>query len=210
MFYRWLKCYNIEVFAVKIEIEAKIKVDSLDGIAAKLEYVRAELVSKQHHLDSYFVDAGRTLTRTDRGLRLRQLTVDGTTTVILTYKGPRENTKFKSRKEIEVSIDDFTEMATLLEALGFTRRLAFEKKRDLYHLADCEVCLDELPLLGSYIEIEGPSEDAIDDILSKLGLSGADHISQGYSMLMRDKIVEQGLDKQEILFADDNVSEEIS
>ncbi len=193
---------------MKIEIEAKIKVDSLDSIAVKLDSLRAQLVSHQHHLDSYFVDAGRTLTRTDRGLRLRQLTVNNTTTVILTYKGPRENTKFKSRKEIEVAVDDFASMATLLEALGFTKRLAFEKKRDLYHLADCEVCLDQLPLLGSYIEIEGPSEEAIDDTLNKLGLSGSDHISWGYSRLMRDEIVEQGLDKQDILFADESMSEE--
>lgn len=193
---------------MKIEIEAKVKVDSLEAIAQKLKSLRASLIAHQHHLDSYFVDADRTLTRTDRGLRLRQLTVNDTTTVILTYKGPREDTKFKSRKEIEVEVADYNAMATLLDALGFTKRLAFEKKRDLYHLDDCEVCLDQLPLLGSFIEIEGPDEQAIDDILTKLDLSGADHISQGYSRLMRDKIVQQGLDKQDIFFADESVKED--
>ena len=187
---------------MKIEIEAKIRVESLEPVAELLKAQGATLESVQHHLDSYFVDAERTLTRTDRGLRLRRQTIDGNATVILTYKGAREKTKFKSRQEVEVQVEDHAAMADILEAIGFTKRLEFEKKRQLWDLADCEICLDQLPLIGSFIEVEGPSENAIENVLDMLGLSGSDHISCGYSRLMRDAVVEHGLDKREIMFPD--------
>jgi len=189
---------------VKVEIEAKIKVESLEKVAGQLEGLGAVHEHREYHFDSYFVDAGSVLTRGDRGLRLRQLTVGDKVTAIVTYKGPREQTRFKSRREIEVEVADIEAMAVLLEELGFRKRLAFEKRRDLWRLNDCEVCLDELPLLGSFVEVEGPGECEIDGVLSKLGLAGASHISEGYSRLMRDRIFELGLDKHEILFDDIN------
>ena len=185
---------------MKIEIEAKIKVESHDEIVELLKSGGAQLRSQQHHVDSYFVDYEQNLTRTDRALRIRRETIDGETKVVMTFKGPRDRSKFKSRQEIEVAVSDFDDTANLLEAVGFTRRLQFEKTRQMWYMNDCEICLDRLPLIGSFIEVEGPGEEEIDKVLDMLNLSGADHISVGYSRLMRDSIVEHGLDRTEIMF----------
>ena len=54
-----------------IEIEAKLKVDSLAEIREKLSGAGAKFLEERVQTDSYFDDAGRTLTKTDKCLRLR-------------------------------------------------------------------------------------------------------------------------------------------
>ena len=41
-------------------------------------------------------------------------------------------------------------------ALGYSRVLSFEKRRESWKLGGCNVELDELPHLGTFVEIEGP------------------------------------------------------
>ena len=66
--------------------------------------------------------------------------------------------------------------------------MSIEKKRRLWRLSDCEVALDELPLLGCFVEIEGPDERTIADVQKTLGLSLLPHIQKSYAALMRKKL----------------------
>jgi len=175
---------------LKIEIETKIRVDSFDAIWDKLKAQGAKLKAKVVQRDTFFVDIEHKLIRSDRGLRLRVQIADGVETVILTYKGPRQKAGFKSRQEIEVEVDSFESMESIFLALGFEKGISFEKRRDLWSLDDCEVCLDELALLGKFIEVEGSSEDKIRLVLEKIGLSASDHIDKSYARLMREKLEE--------------------
>ncbi len=173
------------------EIETKVKVDSLEATAARLEGLGAVFVCDLSQADAYFDDADRTLIKSDRGLRLRNETAAGSKKTILTYKGPRQATELKARREIEVSIDDETAMTQLLEAVGYEKIMAFEKKRGLWRMDDCEICLDELPLLGTFVEIEGPDQTAIADVTGKLGLDQLPHIDESYAVMMKSKLADQ-------------------
>lgn len=173
---------------MEIEIETKIRVDSFDAVWDKLKAQEAKLKAKVVQRDTFFVDTENKLIQSDRGLRLRVQIADGIETVILTYKGPRQKTDFKSRQEIEVEVDSFESMESIFLALGFEKGISFEKRRDLWLLDECEVCLDELPLLGRFIEVEGPSEDKIRLVLEKIGLSASDHIDMSYAKLMSEKL----------------------
>ena len=82
-------------------------------------------------------------------------------------------------------------MEKIFDALGYHKRLTFEKKRALWALDRCEICLDELPHLGCFVEVEGPDEDAISGVLEKLNLHNEPHISKGYAAMMSRKLKQE-------------------
>jgi adenylate cyclase class 2 len=64
----------------------------------------------------------------------------------------------KHRREDETQVDDPGAMELILEALGFTPALVYEKRRETWRLAQAEIVIDELPF-GSFMEIEGSEKD---------------------------------------------------
>ncbi len=169
------------------EIEAKLKVDSLQEIERKLAEVGAEFLEEQLQTDYYFDDANSELTKTDRCLRLRRQMVGRTERFFLTYKGPKEKDEFKKRQEIEIEVGDGDSVEKLLSALAYEKVLVFEKRRRIWQLCECKVALDELPLLGNFVEIEGPDSKKIADVQRNLGLENLPHITESYASLVAKK-----------------------
>jgi adenylate cyclase class 2 len=166
------------------EIEAKLKVDSLEPIAEKLARLGAEFLAEQLQRDYYFDDTEATLKGSDRALRIRQQRGGKDTSFSLAYKGAKEKSNFKKRREIEIEIKDADSATELLCALGYEKVLVIEKKRRLWRLGGCKVCLDELPLLGSFVEIEGDDDKEIVDAQKSLGLADLPHITESYAALV--------------------------
>jgi len=171
-----------------VEIEAKLKVESHERVAKKLAELGAEFLAEQMQTDYYFDDANRTLTAGDKCLRVRRLMTGRTEKILLTYKGPKEEHELKKRQQVEVEVQDRPSVQKLLSALGYEEVLVFEKKRRLWRLGDCEVALDELPLLGSFVEIEGPDAASIGEVQKRLGLEHLPHIPESYASLVADKL----------------------
>ena len=169
------------------EIEAKLKVDSLQEVRHKLDELGAEFLAEQLQTDYHFDDANASLTKTDRCLRLRRQVIGDNERFFLTYKGAREKSDFKKRQEIEIEIKDADSARKLLSALGYEKVLVVEKKRRVWRLGDCEVALDRLPLLGDFVEIEGPDDDKIADARRSLGLADLPHIMESYAFLVAKK-----------------------
>jgi adenylate cyclase class 2 len=175
-----------------IEIEAKLKVDSLLEVEQKLAEVGAEFVAEQLQTDYFFDDSNATLTTTDQCLRLRRQSVEDGEKFFLTYKGAKEKSNFKKRREIEIEIADAEATQKLLSALGYERILVVEKKRRLWKLGRCAVALDQLPLLGDFVEIEGPNNEEIADVQQRLRLAELPHVEKSYAQLTKeqqDKII---------------------
>jgi adenylate cyclase class 2 len=183
---------------MNIEIEAKLKVDSLEEIKRKLTELGAEFKQEQLQTDCHFDDANRTLQKTDRCLRLRRQITNSGERFFLTFKGAKEKSSFKKRQEIEIEISNDRSMENLLWALGYEKFLVIEKKRWLWRLGGCEVTLDQLPLIGSFVEIEGPDEQKIADVQRSLGLSRLPHIRESYAALIRAKLRELGKEQREV------------
>lgn len=184
---------------MRVEIEAKLKVDSLKEIAKKLGALGAEFWQEQLHLDIYFDDVHSTLKKSDRCLRLRRQSADESKRFFLTYKGAKEEDRFKKRQEVEIEIEDGNSAEKLLLLLGYNKALVFEKKRRIWRFGGCEIALDELPLLGSFVEIEGPDEHKIADVQKNLGLSGVPVILESYASLMEQKLLQLGRKGKEAL-----------
>ena len=175
------------------EHEVKFRVGCLDPVRRALARAGAEYLGTHLQSDQYFDTADRALYRGDCGLRIRRLAVldaadaPADARALMTYKGPRDREgALKSRREIETPLADAGAMAEVLAACGLAGVLLVEKRRSSYRLGPCRVELDELPLLGCFVEIEGPGPDAIEQARAELGLAG-EPIVEHYVRLLADR-----------------------
>jgi len=185
-----------------LEIEAKLKVDSHAPVRERLEACSARFayrVLEENHILDW---ADGSLRAAGCGLRVRRCRVLGGRPVsdTLTYKGPRQPGPYKKRLEINLAVESAEAACALLAALGCVQVMRFEKKREVWELDGCEVALDEVPHLGSYVEIEGPDNEAIGRLQERMGLGNCPHISRGYASLLGEFCRAEGLDVTAIAF----------
>ncbi len=184
------------------EQEAKLRVADHDDVLRRLRDASAELIEDVRITDVYFDAEDARLRESDRGLRLRvREPVDGgERRARLTYKGPRRTGRnVKVRPEIETDVADADAVERILSAVGLPPAMRIEKRRTSYRLDDCRVELDELPLLGTFVEVEGADEAAIDAVCERLGLTG-ERIMEAYTHLLCEHCRRHGLDGREITF----------
>lgn len=173
-----------------VEIEAKMRLHQPDALITRLHEFGATLTHQISETNSYFDTAEGTLKCTDQGLRTRVEVTnaggpDETITTTITHKGPRTMGQFKSRVENEVVVDNARDAALLLGALGYHHVLSFEKRRIRYRLDGCHVELDELPIIGRFVEIEGESDEAVLAVREKLGLADEPLIRSSYIAMLK-------------------------
>ena len=77
-------------------------------------------------------------------------------------------------QELEVSVDDFEKTNLILNELGYQAKGYQENRRIQYTLDGVEIDIDYWPRIPTYLEIEGPSEEAVYAVLDKLGFSKED------------------------------------
>ena len=176
--------FELNIF-MSIEIEAKMRLTDRNAIVARLESVGATFVADLCETNSYFDSADGGLKSTDQGLRTRvEVASDGSITTTITHKGPRAHGRLKSREENELQVNNARDAAKLLGALGYQHVLTFEKRRTRYLLDGCRVELDELPVLGWYIEIEGREDKKVIAVRQKLGLDDQPLIKSSYIAML--------------------------
>ena len=73
-------------------------------------------------------------------------------------------------EEIEVAVGEFENTAMIMEKVGFAIKFYEEKKRITYTKGNIVFDIDIWPVLPPYLEIEGPSWEAIDKAAEDLGL----------------------------------------
>lgn len=148
------------------EIEAKARVESLDEVRGRLGRLGARPVESGFEHNVVFDTPDGRLRAKDSLLRLRKYVRS-----VLTFKGPRGDSRpVKSRREVEFEVSDFDSAAELLESLGFVKAWTYEKRREKWTLDDAKVFLDNVPFLGSFVEVEARSEERVMAALDKLGV----------------------------------------
>jgi len=153
---------------MKTEIEAKFLHINPEDIRSRLE--KAGATCKQP-----MKDMRRVIFRSDdmdsrhAYLRVR----DEGYRVAMTYK-QFDEMSLTGAKEIEFTVSDYEAAVELLKTIGLEARSVQETRREIWHLGDAEVVIDEWPWIDQFIEIEAPSEDAVKDAAEKLGLSWSD------------------------------------
>jgi predicted adenylyl cyclase CyaB len=178
-----------------VEIEIKLKVDELAPVRDRLGQLGATRVGEVLETNIFFDTADRALLASDCGLRLRvnRDIASGSEKLKITYKGPRAEGPVKSREEIEVSVDSTDAAVELLERLGYTRMLTFEKRRETWTIEkNCSIELDTLPQIGSFVEIECKSQADVLRIRETLALADVAAVLPTYADLVARHLNDRG------------------
>ncbi len=148
------------------EYEVRLLEIDKDQIIEKLEKLGAEfqwdLVQKRYVYD--FVPAVP-----GKWIRLR---TNGSKTT-LTIKN-LVSSEIDGTQELEIVVDNFERCNLMLKELGFQPKGYQENRRIQYLINGVEVDIDFWPMIPTYMEIEGPSEDAVYHVLSVLGFDKKD------------------------------------
>lgn len=183
-----------------IEVEVKIRIDSIPEIITSLENQGFVFVSKIKETDVYFNGVDRDLRVSDEALRIRKtdfISDNESSKYVLTYKGPKLDTISMSRKEIEVEVNDFYNTKAIIEALKYKAVLPVVKTRTLYKKSVITASIDEVVGLGNFLELEiivadeSLRENALNEIsivLNSLGYSINDVINISYLSMLEKGI----------------------
>ena len=152
--------------SIVLEIEKKYRLTKRQRgtVLRKLSEIGAHACGEE--LEENTLYRGGKLKPGRSALRLRRVGQQATLTYKERYPG---KSSIKRQREEETLIGDPEAVNAILERLGFTKAIVYEKRRQTWRLGNAEVVVDELPF-GLYMEIEG-SEEEIGNIEQLLGLS---------------------------------------
>ena len=112
----------------------------------------------------------------------------------LTVKEVKDKNEIGGTDESEIVVDSFDNTNKLLESLGYKSRNYQENYRKMYVLNGVEISIDSWPMIPTYAEIEGKSDE---DVLNTLKLLG--DTKKDYTTLDVVSIYEQyGIDIMKI------------
>lgn len=150
-----------------IETEKKFRLNKRqrEAVLRRLPEIGATLKSEEFEENTLYM--GGTLSSGSSVLRLRR--VGGRATLTFKKRIP-SSTAIKHQREDETGVADPEAMEAILDALGFTPALVYEKRRQTWVLGNTEIVIDVLPF-GLFMEIEG-RVSAIKTVERKLALKG--------------------------------------
>ena len=164
---------------IETEKKYRLTLQQRDQVLQRLKEAGAE--DRGAEFEENTIYGGGALRAETAVLRLRRVSGKA----LLTYKERYPGTStIKRQREEETVVDDPLAMAAILDALGLTRVLVYEKRRQTWRLGRTEVVVDELPF-GWFMEIEGDDDD-IDATEQTLGIQGLPAEHATYPQLTRE------------------------
>ena len=165
------------------ETEVKFFVKNFNTIRPKLKKMGGRLIWKGTE-ESWFFDTHKnTLKRKGQMLRIKKLANHGFT---LTFKNAakKNDKKYKSREEKEVTINNSETARNIFKNIGFKEVFKYTKLREHWDLGKAHIELDKLK--NKYIvEIES-SKKEIGRIAKLLGLDWAKSTTETYIRILKE------------------------
>ncbi len=185
------------------ETEVKLAVKGPKEVRWRLAELGFRPVQARHFESNYLFDFPDQRLRKSRCLlRLRFAGERG----LLTFMGaPVRSRGYKSRREIETTVEDGHRLREILLHLGMREVFYYEKFRTIFaprgkrEVSEApHLVYDETPV-GNYLELEGP-ERWIDEVARQLGYSRQEYITDSYAALHRKKCLEEGKKPGNMIF----------
>ena len=163
----------------KLELENIIKVNNFKELLQKENVI--EILNKKE-LKEFL---GKFHNNSKKWIRLRKTNKKTTLTVkhILEDNG----TNIQQMLETEMVVPSMEVANEFLKALGFSYKSYQEKRRISYVLKNHKIDIDTWPGLSTYMEIEGNSEEDIEEVLVFLGYSIKDTVSCTVDEIYRNR-----------------------
>jgi adenylate cyclase class 2 len=170
-----------------IETEVKIRIENAEDFCLGLHSLNPAVLTARHLEDNNLLDFPDRRIASNRSL-IRIRLVDGKHS--FTYKGPpRPEGIFKTREELETSVENGVILLQALERIGLGVAFRYQKYRREFLIGEVHVAVDETPI-GNYVELEG-SEQGIIDVADKLGIDKAQFLRSSYYSLYLEYCNEQ-------------------
>ncbi len=99
-----------------------------------------------------------------------------------------------------MTVDTLDAAVTIFARLGYAQVLSFEKKRETWTLGPCTIELDQLPQLGSFVEIEGPSQEDVLKTRETLGFAKVPAVTPTYAELVAKHLASGGKGAAALVF----------
>jgi len=157
----------------EVEKKYRIRSEAAARLRRRLGAVGAEQRGEEFEENTIYTGPG--LEGGKRVLRLRR--VNGDRAVFTFKESVADSSGIKHRREDETIVADPEALAAILDALGYTPAVIYEKRRETWLVAGVEVVVDELPF-GMFVEIEGGEEAILEaEHLLELGTAETEHKS---------------------------------
>lgn len=157
------------------EIEVKFLEVDVSDIREKLKALGASLVGTYNYKRKLLDYPDLRLDAKHSWIRLR----DEGEKITLTFKERKVGEHMLhdlGMKEIEIEVSGFDTTNQFLLAIGLIEKRYEENKRERWLLGDVECDIDTWPMIPTYIELEGPSIEAIKVVSDKLGFNWEEHL----------------------------------
>ena len=180
------------------ETEIKLRVKDKAAMPDRIrEAGFRESVPRVFEVNTLYDTHDQRLRKAEMLLRLRQVGEK----CIITFKGPGEPGRHKTRPEVETSLDSAEKMGQILEQLGFMPVFRYEKYRTEFTRDDAAgvVTLDETPI-GDFLELEGAAV-WIDQTAHKLEFTEEEYILDSYGTLYLADCERRGVQPTHMVFA---------
>lgn len=179
------------------EIEIKLRLErpaSIEKVLTKHGF--AVTRSRVFESNTLYDDSAAGLRSRGCALRIREVGER----VVLTYKGPPDKAKHKSREELETVAGDAQVLAAIFQRIGFVSQFRYEKYRTEWERPGevGTVTVDETPI-GWFLELEG-QPDWIDRTAAELGFREEDYVTESYVALYSTYCMGQGIVSQMMIF----------
>ena len=193
-----------------IEVEIKVKISDPEILRKKFKEQGGEYKTSLFHEDTYFnmPKELRDFKKTDEALRIRKSlsfnkydkNQPSKTSYYITYKGKKIDEISKTRREIEIKVEDGDNFKELLKVLEFIEVYTVKKERELFEFDyknhQIEALIDYIPILKEYfIEVEYMAEtqekikdtrELLFEFLELLGIKKEESITKSYLELIAD------------------------
>lgn len=145
-----------------IEVEVKAHAPNLNEIEEKIVEIGASREGEEYQEDLYFNAPHRDFAQTDEALRIRKIKKENSEETYITYKGAKMDNVSKTRKEIEVAVENPSKVADILQSLSFRPVATVRKNRIIYTLGELIITLDKVHGVGDFVEIEKETAEGED------------------------------------------------
>lgn len=177
------------------EIEIKVRLKDISETIKKLSAAGVELSDvKEQHDVVYCLPADKAK-ENDPNVNWLRIRTENKTTAYFTLK--RSVSGSLDSIEHETIVADTGELEAMLHYMGYVVFSDLVKIRRTGHIGDIELCLDEVPPLGGFIELEKLCDESADgamvekelmSTLDSLGIAYGERMTKGYDELMNEHL----------------------
>lgn len=181
------------------EIEIKVRLADLSETKQRLEAAGIVLSqAKKQHDVVYCLPENLQSEGGDTSVNWLRVRTENESTVYFTLK--RSVSGSLDSIEHETVVENGDELVKILEYMGYVVFSDLTKTRQTAHYGESiEICLDEVPPLGGFVELEMLCADDADvravekelfSALEELGIEYTERVTKGYDELMNDHTAE--------------------